>query len=684
MSKKQSVNKAKNREKQKSQEACNKQVEEKGELSPLVFQIDNFNHSEFLQRQGEKKLLQGEPKGIALFELAAQFDSQNPIMFYEQGVALFEYGREVKVKKYLLLANKSFKEATRLDPNYFVAWQAWGKSLSLLGNLFNEHHFYLSAKTKYEKALIVKESVKNDLLSDFYWQYASVMEKIGDHSKEIFDLNIALEAYSVVLAYSEEMPIKFWQDFGNLCLKLASQVNDINLYMKAINCFRNGINRSTSNSESWHYLGIALSQLYEITFDEDHFCQANECFTNAAKLHPQNTPIWKDWAKLLSHSGKRLNDAKRLHSCIEKCHKAYSCNRKDVDTLIIWSEALSHLGLITERLDLIFEGNNKAVEAEDRFTLSPEIYYAFGMNLFALGKYHSDIDYYYQAIEKFQEGLSMCRTSHKLWFHLAYTYAVVAEIESDFSLYERSCKFYQKALYLNPQSSYYYEYGCILLKLAEANHDRTYLELALSNFEEAFNLQKNAVYLRPEWLYQYALALDLKGDVSDEEKFYVKALEILKRVLMLDPEFPDIHYKIALIYSHLGELIEEGQAHERAIAHYKIAYQKNEENDTLLLDWALTLINLAQITPQTEEREQLWKEAEYKFIQAAKLGNTEVSYHLACLYSLMMHYEKAIYHLERAEFFDALPPLDEVLEDEWLENLRQTEVFRSFINHLQA
>jgi tetratricopeptide (TPR) repeat protein len=493
-----------------------------------------------------------------------------------------------------------------------------------------------------------------------------------------------MEAYSLVLAYNEEMPIKFWQDFGNLSLHLGSQINDINLYMKAINCYKNGINKSISNADCWHYMGIALSELYEITYDEDHFCQANECFTNAAKLHPQNVPIWKDWAKLLGHSGKRLSDVKRLHSCIEKCHKAYSCNRKDVETLIIWSEALSHLGLITERLDLIFEGNNKAVEAEDRFTLSPEIYYAFGINLFALGKYHADIDYYYQAIEKFQEGLSMCRTSHKLWFHLAYTYSVVAEIENDFTLFERSCKFYQKAIHLHPQSSYYYEYACVLLKLSEANQDKIHLELALTNFEEAFNLQKNAVYLRPEWLYQYALALDLKGDVSDEEKFYVKALEILKRVLMLDPEFPEIHYKIALIYSHLGELIEEGEAHQRAIAHYKIAYQKNEENDTLLLDWALTLINLAQITPQTEDREQLWKEAEYKFIQAAKLGNTEVSYHLACLYSLMMHYEKAIYHLERAEFFDALPPLDEVLEDEWLENLRQTEVFRSFINHLQA
>ncbi len=684
MVKKHSINKIKNREKIKTQETCSKQVKSTSTLSSLVFDVDNFNHAEFLQRQGEKRLLQGETKGIDLFELATKFDSENPTMLYEQGIALLEYGSEVKVKKYILLANKSFKAATKLDPNFFSAWQAWGKALALLGNLFGEHHFFLDAKTKYEKALSLVKGVSNDLASHAYWQYGGVMNEIAEHSKEIFDLTKALEAYSLVLSYSEDMPIKFWQDYGNVSLKLGSQINDARLYLKAINCFKNGINKSISNCDCWHFMGIALSELYELTYDEDHFCQANECFTNAAKLHPQNVPIWKDWAKLLKNSGIRLNDVKRLHSCIEKCHKAYSCNRKDVETLIIWSEALSHLGLVTERLDLIYEGNNKAVEAEDKFTLSPETYYAFGINLFALGKYHGDIDYYYQAIEKFQEGLSICRVNHKLWFHLGHTYSVIAEIESDYALYERAGKFYQKAIHLNQSSIYYYQYACCLIKLAEASQDGHQLELALENFEEAFNLQKNAVHLRPEWLYEFAMALDLKGDVCDDDKLYLKALEILKRVLVLDPEFPEIHYKIALVYSHLGELIEDVAAYQRAIAHYKIAYQKNEENDTLLLDWSLTLINLAQVSYATDDREQLWREAEYKLIQAAKLGNTEVFYHLSCLYSLMMNFEKAIYHLERAEQFDALPPIEEVLEDEWLENLRQTELFRSFINHLQA
>jgi tetratricopeptide (TPR) repeat protein len=684
MTKKQPGNKAKIREKTKPQESMKSSTETKRSLSPLLFELDNFNHAEFLQRQGEKKLLQGESKGTFLFELAAKFDSENPVMHYEQGLALLDYGTEVKVKKYLLLANKSFKSAIKLDPNYFSAWKAWGKTLATLGNYFGEHHFFLESKNKYEKASLFSSGISFDALADLYWQYGLVMNQIANHSNEISDLNKALESLAKVLSFTEDMPIQFWQDYGNLSLKLGIQISDVRLYLKSINCFKNGIQKSVSNFDCWHLMGKALSELYELTFDEDHFCQANECYTNAVKLHPQNIPIWKDWAKLLKNSGKRLSDVKRLHSCIEKCHKAYSCSRKDVETLIIWSEALSHLGLITDRLDLIFEGNNKAVEAEDKFSLSPEIYFAFGINLFALGKYHNDLDYYYQAIEKFQEGLSICRINHKLWFHLGYTYSIIAGIELDPSLYERANKFYQKAIHLMPQSVYYYEMASSMVKLSEATDDSTMLDEALKNFEEAFNLQKNAVYLRPEWLYEYASALDIKGDNEDDEKLYVKAIEILKRVLILDPDFPDIHYKIALIYSHLGELAEEKEAYQRAIAHYKIAFQKNEENETLLLDWALTLINLAQIQHQTDEREELYREAEYKLIQSAKLGNTEVFYHLACLYSLMMQYDKSIHYLEKAEQFDSLPPLDEVMEDEWLDNLRQTEIFRSFINHFEA
>lgn len=652
--------------------------------NPILFDTGNESHADFLQKQGELKLEKGDLKALKLFELASSLEPENADLLYRQGVALAKYGRETKTKKYLLFANKKFKLSTKILAQENPSWAAWGDTLFLLGQIHSDHHFFLDAKDRYQKAISYLGTTKNENASEIYWNYGQVMVQIAESSEEVSDLNTALDAHARALSLNEKMPARFWQNFGCVSLKLGIQVNDVRLYIKAINCHKNAIAQSVSCFESWFYLADALSHLYSLTHDDDHFTQANECFTNAAKLHPQNDRIWLSWAKLLLSSGKRIKDPKRLHSALEKCHKAYYCNRNDEEVLIVWSEVFATLGVITDRLDYIYEANNKVAEALDQFGETVEVCYAQGINLFASGKYYNDIDYYYQAIEKFQEGLSIDRTKHKLWFHIAYTYCVVAEIESDPALYERAGRFYTRAINLHTDSTYYYEYACSLVKLADFNENKTTLETALLHFEQAFNLQKNAVYLHPDWLYEYALALDLMGDLVDEDKYYVKSIEILKRVLMLDPDFEDIHYKLAGVYSHLGELTEMPEVYQRAISHFKIAFQDNEENESLILDWSLCLINLAEITSDSEEREQLWGEAEYKLIQSAKLGNQEVYYHLACLYSLMRQYEKAMYFLEKAQSLEALPPLDDVLEDDWLENLRQTEVFRSFINHLSA
>ena len=41
-----------------------------------------------------------------------------------------------------------------------------------------------------------------------------------------------------------------------------------------------------------------------------------------------------------------------------------------------------------------------------------------------------------------------------------------------------------------------------------------------------------------------------------------------------------------------------------------------------------------------------------------------------------------MHFLEKADVASALPPLDDLLQDEWLENLRGTPSFRNYISHL--
>jgi tetratricopeptide (TPR) repeat protein len=651
-------------------------------FDPLLFDNGNFNHSEFLQKQGERSLLEGDLKGLQYFDLAADLDKENHKLFYQQGLFLFQYGSKEKKKKYLLLASKKFKIASKLQPEFPLIWHAWANTLSFLGQTYCEHHFLQEAKEKFQIAISLLSS-KDEFFVKTHHDNALLMAKIAQYSGEVSDLQESLKSFKLASEWKDQLSTEFWQDYANIALILGRQIRDTRYTIQAISFFKEALNKNSSSYSLWQDLAIALSDLYDDTHDEDHFCQANECFANSANLNPQNSNLWATWAELLKNSGKRLKDTKRLHSALEKCHRAFSCNRKNALIIVTWAESLASLGLLTERLDLIYEANNKSLDAIDKFGASPELCKAIGISLFSLGKYYNDLDYYYQAVERFQEGLSINRTYHELWYYLGHAYSIAAEIESDPHLYERAAKFFAKAIHLHPSSDYYFEYAMTLSKLAIQQQDEKNLELSILYFEQAFTLQKNASYLHPDWLYQYAIALDSMGDMFEEEVYYERACEILTRVLLIDPDYLEIHFRLGIVYTHLGEMIQIEEPFLRAIQHFKIAFQQDEENDSLLLEWGLLLINLSEIRHQEEDKLLLFEEAEFKLMQSAKLGNAHAYYHLACLFSLQNQFEKSFFFLKKAHHYEGIPPLNDILEDLWLEGLRRTERFQDFIGYFE-
>ncbi|MGE5195741.1 MAG: hypothetical protein ACM3JI_00225, partial [Anaerolineae bacterium] len=209
------------------------------------------------------------------------------------------------------------------------------------------------------------------------------------------------------------------------------------------------------------------------------------------------------------------------------------------------------------------------------------------------------------------------------------------------------------------------------------------LEQALCEFERSLSIQKNATYVHPEWLFQYACALDMMGNFYDEDSYYLRAIEIFSHVLTVDPEFSEVHHRLALAFSHLGELQGEMENFYRSLHHYRLAAKHDDENDQLILDWALTLINAAQQAEEASEADQCYREAEAKLTQAALLGHPAAYYHLGCLYCLLKQQENALHFLEKAALFDCLPSIEEILEDEWLEDLKATADFNEFLARLE-
>lgn len=634
---------------------------------------------------GQEALIkQNLEKGLDLFEQACALKPTNPKLYFEQGLSLFEFGTDEGKEKTLLLASKKFKQATILLPEYFDAWLLWGMTLSYLGTTYEEFHYYIDAKDKLEKAIALSDGKPNETLSELHWEYAIVRNEIAKKSGEPHDWSLSLESFELASSLNSITAASFWNQFGLACLEMASQINDVRLCVKAVHNFKHALTHEPNDYEGWRNLSLSMKSLYEITHDEDHFSQANDCFATCAQLHPLEDSLWLDWAWFLSKSGRQTLDIKRLQSAIEKCIKAYEINSENPLILACWGESLALIGEFSERIEYIHEGQNKLLEAEELLSEEPQIWKSIGESFVSLGKYFIEYDYLYQAIEKFQQGLSIDSSCYELWFSIAKTYTLIGTMLSDIETLEKASYFYNKAINLQPKSSFYrFAYAHSLSKLGELNREEKSIESSIREFEQALQIQKNAIYLHPDWLFEYAKTLDLYAEFFEEESYYHKAIEIFSHVLMIDPDFSHIHYHLALTYSHLGELSGEIEHFYKALHYFKLASKHDEENDQVLIDLGVTLINIAQHSTDTLEIEICYRDAEVKLTQAIKAGNLQGYYQLACLFSLLDQTDKALSFLMKTESFNALPSIDDLLEDDWLENLRSTSSFRELLHYLE-
>ncbi len=116
-----------------------------------------------------------------------------------------------------------------------------------------------------------------------------------------------------------------------------------------------------------------------------------------------------------------------------------------------------------------------------------------------------------------------------------------------------------------------------------------------------------------------------------------------------------------------------------ALNYFKIAAKQDEENDEICLEWGLTLISLGEVLELEESSKNYFAEGEQKLIKAGSLGNQHAYYHLACFYSLTGKLEKSLSFLSKAGQLGVLPSAEELMEEEWLEQLRATSAFAAFI-----
>ncbi len=681
-------------------------------FEPESLDLPDLNDREVLSKLfiklGENQLKDGKAKFLDSFRAASLISPDNYSVFYLQGRAYLQHSNNLQV---LSLAKKAFEKALELDPLSFDAAYELGCVLIQQGLNLEEAPFFQDAIHQFEKAETLIKSDED--VSSFYWQFGRTWFYLGKLSGEAMDFHYAIDKYKKVDIYEMKSPF-YWNDYGDAIIEMGFLLGKKEYFFEAIELYETAISLDSDHFQGYFNLACAYQCVFEMSIDIKFFEKANENFEKSSKIEASTksryAALWLKWGQLLASFGKLKREISFLELSIEKFIQADSIEPNHPGILSRFGEAEMLLGANTDDINLLRQAEDKLVRSLEVNSDAPEVWYLYGICLNELGRYFQDENFYKQAIQKFQYGLSLTQSDPLLWYGLAMSHFALGDMLNDREMIEKASLYCSQVLEFGGQIflQFWNDWAVMLMRLSEMTLDEHYIESALDKFEQIIRrhgenqdqndyskrledlslenmdsdeIDKDEIDL--EWLYNYGCALDMHGDFTDETTSYEQAVQILSNVVRLDPDYSHARYNLALALSHLGEAVSDIEPLQKASEHFEILISENPEDDTAWNDWGLSLLHLAELihdSARPDVSRDIYAQAEKKFFHALSLGCLPGFYNLACLYAMTENYKAAIHYMERAEDSDSLPPIDDMMHDDWLDGLRKTDAFKSFIS----
>ncbi len=636
--------------------------------------------------QGKDQLEKGDKSGLKAFDMAAKAAPKNAEILYQKGLA---YSLQDNNKRCLASACRAFEKATKLKPEYIDAWLEWAYSALHLGKMKADPEILHGALDKFERAESLLKKKRKGSRATMNWHWGHCWHMIGKLSGEAIDLSKALDKYKKADSLGLDMT-EFWIDYGNAFAEQASLLGKSELFLEVVELFQKAVERDPEDFEAWLSIACSYMRLYEDALDEDYFYLANDAFDRASEIFSGSSSLYLCWGQLLLASGKFTHDMDKVFEAAIKFEQADECERDHPVILCRWSEALMNLGSVHDSYQMISEAHEKIKRSAEIDSDSPETWYFYGRCLVEMGRYFSDTKYYIEGIEKYQHGFSLDKSLKLFHYGMGIAYFELSSLSGDESAIRQALKHYsqleEEADQLPPQ--FWVDWGHALFKYGENSMQKHYVEAAMHKYEEAMSILGDDVEKEPlliDCLYHYGLSLDLLGDMYDEPTFYEKSIQIFSYLMQVNPGFLVARYHLALSYSHLGELVSDVEYLQRSSEEFEAIVQEDPENEMVWNDWGVTLLNLANLVcdpSKIEYTEQLYSMAEARFHNAVALGNVGAYYNIAGYYSLVGNFHAAMEFLEKAYQAQAIPSVDDIMHDEWLDQLRHTDEFRNFLSKL--
>lgn len=630
--------------------------------------------------QGKAELEKEDGDATIPFSHACQLSENSIEILFEVAE---NYAFHSTKELHLLLACTLSEKILHLDPSFFQAYHTWAIALVQLGVKKEQVELLHQAREKYTKG----ESNQSD--KQYYWNWGVCLHYIAKQSGEAADYFQTIAKYqkAELMGMSGSL---FWNDFGNALVDLACLISKTDFFVQASNYYHRVVEASPELYEGWFNLACTEEHLWRLKGEEKYFYSAHKCFEQASMINTEEPVLYFKWANHLAQTGKQKNSPKLIEASLDKFLKANTLHPDHAPILSAWAEAEMLLGVHEERLDYLKWAHTIIQRAIELDPGQPYHWVIFGRVLIELGQYFEEEQYFFQAIQKFKHGLTLHKDDPYLWYGLSVAHHAVGELKGDATFIEKALKYYSRAIEFDQEMTpgFWNEWGVCLIKMGEHTHDEQYIEAAVEKFEQCirlYNLRSHGAPLSLNWLYNYGCALDYLGDMKEDEKYFERAIKVLSQALVLDPEHRLVKFHMALAFAHLGEMVSDVDCFEKALEIFDEVVTKEPEDEIAWHEWGLTLMHYAELVHDPAQlyfSSKLLKQAEDKFNQALALGNEFSLYFMACLYSMQGNFSLAMHYIERANQANVLPPLEDIIHDEWLKDLRFTNPFQQFLRQI--
>lgn len=637
--------------------------------------------------QGNKFASEGNVEAINCFRLAAKAAPSSPQVFYKIGEAFVGMGENPKI---LRKACRYFAKAVNLNPDYFEAWAAYAQTETRFGEMNKDIANFINADSKYQKAydLLVGREANPGVLC---WKWGGLWYRIAKLSGEPSDLHKAIQKFTLAKETALEDP-SFLNDFGNILAEQAILIGSFELFEKAAREYEECIKKNPQHAPAYLNLGCASMRLFDSTGDLIYFQKGDEAFRASSEIDPHQSALWLFWGVLeLTYAKRRLGSEdevqERFQSAIKKFEVADLCEPDHPVVLIKWAESLMCLGSVEESCLHLKEALEKIKKSIQKDSDRGEAWYFYGRVLIELGRYFQDERILHEAKEKFHHGLKLDPQFTAFHYGIAEACMELSEYSEEIAHLEEAKRHFKKVVAANSSlpPQFWLDFGIAQLRIGEAHKDLLEVEASVACFERAlaFYEGKKTSPLALDIIFHFASAKSIIGDLTDDPQIIEKAAHLFAQILHEDPQFESIRLQYALSLQHLGEMVSDVDILRESITQYEIAISIDPEDDLAWGGLGVSLISLSEMLDDPMHKAEvadLRRKAELNLLHAASLGCDQSYYSLACLFSLAEDVDESLYFLEKARSKNALPPVEDIMNDEWLDNIRDKEEFRNFVS----